>query len=68
MGGGRCYFVPQSEKGSCRKDDVDALKIAKSYGYAVFQDRKSFDKKQRLPYLGLFTPGQFLFLCIHFDG
>ncbi|KAF8417307.1 alkaline-phosphatase-like protein [Tirmania nivea] len=55
MGGGRCFFIPQSSEGSCRKDNIDALKIAKSYGYSVFSDRKEFDKKQKLPYLGLFT-------------
>lgn len=59
MGGGRCYFIPQSAAGSCRKDDIDALKIAKGYGYSVFQDRKDFDKKQKLPYIGLFTQGEY---------
>jgi len=55
LGGGRCYFIPNTTEGSCRKDGIDVLKLAKGYGYSVFQDRKAFDKKQRLPYMGLFT-------------
>ena len=58
MGGGRCFFMPQSSEGSCRKDNIDALEIAKGYGYSVFSDRQGFDKKQKLPYLGLFTLGK----------
>jgi len=52
--------MPQSSEGSCRKDNIDALKIAKSYGYSVFSDRKEFEKKQKLPYLGLFTLGKLI--------
>lgn len=55
MGGGRCYFIPQSVEGSCREDDIDVVEIAKGYGYSFFQDTKAFSEKQRLPYLGLFT-------------
>ncbi|KAJ6779432.1 hypothetical protein PWT90_03889 [Aphanocladium album] len=29
MGGGRCYFLPNSTDGGCRKDDVDVTKIAR---------------------------------------
>lgn len=55
MGGGRCYFIPQSVEGSCRGDDIDVVKIAEGYGYSFFQDRKAFNEKQQLPYIGLFT-------------
>ncbi|RPB29713.1 alkaline phosphatase-like protein [Terfezia boudieri ATCC MYA-4762] len=55
MGGGRCFFMPQSSEGSCRKDNINVLKIAKSYGYSVFSDKEGFKKKHKLPYLGLFT-------------
>lgn len=58
MGGGKCFFTPQSTKDSCRTDDVDLLAWAKNSGYSVFGDRKSFDKKQKLPYVGLFTNGE----------
>ncbi|KAG0641143.1 alkaline-phosphatase-like protein [Tuber brumale] len=55
MGGGRCYFTPQKTASSCRKDDIDALAIARTLGYTVFEDRAAFDKDVKLPYLGLFT-------------
>ncbi|KAF8454376.1 alkaline-phosphatase-like protein [Terfezia claveryi] len=55
MGGGRCYFMPQSSQGSCRKDDINVLTIAKKYGYSVFSDMEGFEEKQKPPYLGLFT-------------
>lgn len=55
MGGGRCYFIPQSVEGSCREDDIDAVEIAKGYKYSFFQDMIAFGEKQQLPYLGLFT-------------
>lgn len=55
LGGGRCFFQPQSTTGSCRDDDIDALAAAKKLGYSVFTDRGGFDKRQKLPYLGLFT-------------
>lgn len=58
MGGGKCYFIPKGQQGSCRDDGIDALKIAESFGYSVFTDRKGFDKKQKLPYMGLFTQGK----------
>lgn len=57
MGGGRCFFTPNTTAGSCRTDDIDALALAKDLGYTVFTDRAAFDKKQKLPYLGLFTEG-----------
>lgn len=61
MGGGRCHFTPQATKDSCREDDIDLLSYAKGQGYSVFQDRKSFEKKQKLPYVGLFTEGKRIF-------
>ena len=56
LGGGRSFFTPQSAPGSERKDDVDALQLARGLGYKVFSDRRSFDaNRPRLPYLGLFA-------------
>jgi len=60
LGGGRCYFIPKNQTGSCRKDGIDAMKLATGLGYSVFSDRAEFDKKQKLPYMGLFTLGWFL--------
>ncbi|KAF8537482.1 alkaline-phosphatase-like protein [Trichophaea hybrida] len=56
LGGGRCFFTPNTTATSCRKDSIDALALAKGLGYTVFSDRKTFDsKKLTMPYLGLFT-------------
>ncbi|RPA81373.1 alkaline phosphatase-like protein [Ascobolus immersus RN42] len=56
LGGGRCYFTPKSTAKSCRKDDIDLLGWAKSKaGYQVLTTRKDFEKKTKLPYIGLFT-------------
>ena len=60
MGGGKCFFLPKSTPGgqSCRDDEINALALAKDkMGYSVFTDRAGFDKKQKMPYLGLFTKG-----------
>jgi len=50
--------MPQSAEGSCRKDGIDAWKIAQTLGYSVFSDMQGFGKKQKLPYMGLFTLGK----------
>ncbi|KAI8931824.1 hypothetical protein NX059_011461 [Plenodomus lindquistii] len=64
LGGGRCYFKPQSDSTSCREDDIDLFGYAESKGYHVMQDRASFDQfsignltgnATGLPYIGLFA-------------
>lgn len=55
MGGGRCFFTPNTTADSCRDDGIDALALARDLGYTVITDRAGFDSKQKLPYLGLFT-------------
>lgn len=69
LGGGRCYFKPQSDATSCRSDDVDLFGFAKGKGFRVMQDRAAFDelklgkaKAADLPYIGLFNDGKSLFL------
>ncbi|KAJ4371795.1 hypothetical protein N0V86_008349 [Didymella sp. IMI 355093] len=66
MGGGRCYFKPQSDPTSCRKDDINIFSYAKEKGYRVMQNRTSFDELKKgttkaadLPYIGLFNDGQY---------
>ncbi|KAF2735910.1 alkaline phosphatase [Polyplosphaeria fusca] len=68
LGGGRCYFKPQSDSTSCRSDDVDLFGFAKKKGFRVMQDRKAFDelkkgtaKAANLPYIGLFNDGQMMY-------
>ena len=65
LGGGRCYFKPKSDPTSCRKDDIDLFKYAKSKGFRVIQDRAGFDELKKgsakaadLPYIGLFNDGK----------
>lgn len=56
LGGGRCFFTPNTTANSCRDDGIDGLALAKDLGYTVFSDRKTFDSKDlKMPYLGLFT-------------
>ncbi|KAF2160400.1 hypothetical protein M409DRAFT_29246 [Zasmidium cellare ATCC 36951] len=61
LGGGRCYFKPQSDSTSCREDDIDLFAYAKDKGYSIAQNRSSFDalssgrSRITLPYLGLFN-------------
>ena len=62
LGGGRCFFLPNTTKGSCRKDTKDVVAIGKKNGYNVFTDRAGFDalqcgKNATQPYLGIFTSG-----------
>ena len=68
LGGGRCYFKPSSQAGSCRSDNVDLLKFGKEKGFNVFTDRAGFDKLKggenaKLPYVGLFTEGKVDLKC-----
>lgn len=72
LGGGRCYFKPQSDETSCRSDDVDLFGFAKESGYRVMQDRAGFDELQNgtaeaaaLPYIGLFNDGRHLIPSAH---
>ncbi|CAG9989906.1 unnamed protein product [Clonostachys byssicola] len=64
MGGGRCYYKPKSDSGSCRGDDVDLIKFAQEKGYYVAQNRSQFDDLElglgsiKLPFVGLFNDDQ----------
>jgi alkaline phosphatase len=56
LGGGLCFFTPNTTEGSCRDDGIDAIALAEDLGYTVFTDRKTFDESPlKLPYIGLFT-------------
>ncbi|KAF7549122.1 hypothetical protein G7Z17_g6605 [Cylindrodendrum hubeiense] len=61
LGGGRCFFLPNSTEGSCRSDDVDVVKIAqKNHNWAYSDDRAGFNaleggEKAQLPLLGLYA-------------
>ena len=60
LGGGRCHFLPNTTKGSCRGDDKNVVEMAKSNGFSYVDDREGFDGLNfgsaiNLPLLGLFA-------------
>lgn len=61
LGGGRCHFLPNSTRGSCRQDDYDVVGTAqKDYGWTYLDDRAGFDNLKGgedvpLPLMGLFA-------------
>ncbi|KAK3817306.1 MAG: alkaline phosphatase [Benniella sp.] len=62
LGGGRCFFLPNTTEGSCRQDDRDLIKESKSFGWenVIFNRQQLEDMMQKnedalpLPLLGLF--------------
>ncbi|KAJ3271392.1 hypothetical protein HDV01_006679 [Terramyces sp. JEL0728] len=57
FGGGKCYFLPNSTTGSCRKDNIDALDKAASSGWNVGNGLDEFKnlKSNQLPVMNLFA-------------
>ena len=58
LGGGRCHFLPNTTKGSCRHDDVDVTRKAQHNGYKYASSREEYDSLGSdldLPLLGLFA-------------
>ncbi len=60
LGGGKCHFLPNSSRGSCRGDDKDVVELAKNKGFSYASDKKAFDglnfgSAVKLPLLGLFA-------------
>lgn len=44
LGGGRCFFLPNTTEGSCRSDDRDLIKESKNYGWEhVVFNKDEFD-------------------------
>ncbi|KAI8600338.1 alkaline phosphatase [Dissophora ornata] len=69
LGGGRCFFLPNTTEGSCRSDNRDLIKESKSYGWDhVVLNRGEFEDlmmkngdKLPLPVMGLFHPSHMNF-------
>ncbi|KAF9996064.1 hypothetical protein BGZ80_008203 [Entomortierella chlamydospora] len=69
MGGGRCFFLPNTTKGSCRKDDRDLIKESQdNFDWKhVMLNRQEFlaldeeDEGIPLPAMGLFNQGHLSF-------
>ncbi|KAF7559444.1 hypothetical protein G7046_g4721 [Stylonectria norvegica] len=61
LGGGRCHFLPNGTRGSCRSDDIDVTQVAQDkHGWTYTDNRAGFDalelgEKVSLPLLGLFA-------------
>ncbi|KAF9189225.1 hypothetical protein BGZ51_009748 [Haplosporangium sp. Z 767] len=61
LGGGRCFFMPNTTAGSCRNDDRNLIELAQTEkGWkTILLDRKAFDAQKpediELPAMGLFN-------------
>ncbi|PVV04571.1 hypothetical protein BB560_000928 [Smittium megazygosporum] len=58
FGGGKCFFLPNTDPETCRSDDRDLWKEAISSGFTTFSSLSEFNSlnnSTRLPVLGLFT-------------
>ncbi len=54
FGGGKEFFLPQSEPGSDRKDDKDLIAAARQAGYRLVETSEQLGAVDALPVLGLF--------------
>ncbi len=54
LGGGRGFFIPQSEPGSQRSDERNLLKTARERGYRVIDRREELPEISAAPVVGLF--------------
>ncbi|KAF8926792.1 hypothetical protein BGZ47_002527 [Haplosporangium gracile] len=68
LGGGRCFFLPNTTAGSCRLDDRDLIKESKNYGWEhvvfnrdEFKDLIGKDEILPLRTMGLFHPSHMNF-------
>lgn len=57
LGGGKNYFIPQSDPKSKRSDDIDLISRAREKGYEFVETREDLLKSQKNRLLGLFRPG-----------
>ncbi|KOS20954.1 Repressible alkaline phosphatase [Escovopsis weberi] len=61
LGGGRCYFLPNSTRGACREDGTDVTRLAQDkHGWSYSDSREAFDALRHgdavaLPHLGLYA-------------
>jgi alkaline phosphatase len=56
FGGGKCFFLPNTDPNSCRNDTNDIYSIAKNvYGYNTVGTKQEMDNLKQLPVLGFFS-------------
>jgi alkaline phosphatase len=61
LGGGRDQFLPKSQQGSRRTDEIDLVASFIQKGYLYVSNRQELEQAQRLKVLGLFSPGEMSF-------
>ncbi|KAG0048663.1 hypothetical protein BGZ83_006425 [Gryganskiella cystojenkinii] len=69
LGGGRCFFLPNTTEGSCRLDDRDLIKESPAYGWEhIMLNKADYDQLLEqndntlpLPAMGLFHPSHMNF-------
>ncbi|KAF9200257.1 hypothetical protein BGZ49_009533 [Haplosporangium sp. Z 27] len=68
LGGGLCFFLPNTTEGSCRGDSRDLIKESKDYGWehvmlsgTDFENSIKDDQPLQLPAIGLFNPSHMNF-------
>ena len=61
LGGGRDQFLPKSQGGSRRTDEIDLVASFIQKGYLYVSNRLELERAQRLKVLGLFSPGEMSF-------
>jgi alkaline phosphatase len=59
LGGGKAFFIPKSEPGSRRPDELNLIEKAKAEGYMFVETRKALEEAKGDKILGLFRPDKF---------
>ncbi len=55
LGGGKKYFIPQSQEGSGRRDNINLLDTARQLGYSIVESRDALLQARKPYLLGLFA-------------
>jgi len=61
FGGGKEQFMPKSQPGSRRKDEMDLIAAFVKKGYLYVSNKQELEQAQRGKVLGLFSPGDMSF-------
>jgi alkaline phosphatase len=59
LGGDKAYFIPKSDSGSRRPDELDLIEKAKADGYAFVETKEELARAAGIKLLGLFRPDKF---------
>jgi alkaline phosphatase len=61
LGGGKEYFLPKSQPGSRRSDDIDLIAAFTKRGYLYISNKQELERTRRGKVLGLFSLGDMSF-------